>query len=157
VVGHLLDGHDGTEIVDVLSQAPGHSRIGGETFQIFDANTLAGGAEYFAIPTMEKDSLVGKAQIPDDSLLPIVDRRPKGGAFVADGTVPHIWYGRDVGGPFFLHDSLLQQFESTEGKIRCYSKLGHRESPFWMCDYYNHNIHKDFPHVPCFLHPFLTH
>lgn len=157
MLGHLLDRHNLAEFVDILSHALGHAAIRVEALQILDANTLAGGTEYFSIPATEKDFLVGKAQIPNGSLLPIVDRSPKAGTPVADRTKSGIRYSRNVCDSFFLQNFLFHQFHSTKRKIRCYSELGHREPPFWMCDSHKHNIQKEFPYVPCFLDASFTH
>ena len=97
--------------------------------QVLDMHALTTRAKHFAISTGHPESGRGDAQIPDFALRPAVHPGCLLTTTVTQRPVAPIGLDVDIGladiGVYFLVDN----FDSTKGEIRCYTKSGHRRPP----------------------------
>jgi hypothetical protein len=100
-----------------------------EQLQILDMHPLTTGAEHLAIPAGHPESGRGDTQIPDFALGPAVHPGSLLTATVTQWPEAPIGLDVDMGLTDIGCYLLMDNFDSTEGEIRCYTESGHRGPP----------------------------
>lgn len=103
-----------------------------EQLQIFDMHALTARAEHLPIPAGHPESGRGDAQVPDFALGPAVHPGSPLTATMTQRPITPIGFDADVGLADIGCNFLMDNFDSTEGEIRCYTESGHRRPPLDM-------------------------
>lgn len=119
--GHLSDGHDLAQLVDVVSQSFGDPEIRIEQIEIFDGGSVALKTGHLSVLALDPDSGRSKVEIPKHSFLLAVDSGGFGPTKMTNRMESFIGNGFDPS-PVGAHRArLLDNTDSWKREIMCYT------------------------------------
>jgi len=131
VGGNILDRHELTQIMNVLSQTMRHAFRGVSKTQLLNTHSVTFGTPDFSVSDFQPDLMARQVQIPQMTSIPLrMHRGRHRPAVMTERPIPLVRrqtnQGRTAG---FVVDSLFFNFHSHKWKILGYTKSGHYVFP----------------------------
>jgi hypothetical protein len=130
MVGNFLDRQHFAEFVDIEGQTSGHPLARSNKVQIFDNDLPATSTDNLAVMAMEPDLDRPKIQIPDHAAVVNMGFWTGPTTTMTKGKESLVGNDIDSSGLGLPADCLMDNLDSTERKILCYTQSGHRRPPW---------------------------
>jgi hypothetical protein len=134
MVSHVLDGHDLAQVVDQLRQSMRDSLAGVGEIKLLDPGMLASRTPDPAILDPQERLSRANVQIADEPAQAVRVNLSGLATFMTKRSASAVWpEAYDGAGHVEVQVWLLvNDFHACKRKIRCYTELGHRASPFGL-------------------------
>jgi len=154
MTGHFFDRHQLAQFVNVDSQPTRNPLVGVEEVQLFYPRPAAIRAQKRSVTTVDPDLRRAEIQVSKRSILLAVDSVARLPANMANGPESLVGDHPDESLQRIGRNLLLDNADSLEGKIVCYTQAGHRRPPLDnVLDYTQVYYPSEIPDVHYYLNP----